>query len=142
MGDLHIERMPLLSCLLCPGVTTTAHEFSAKWKIAAETLGKSFKNSQNCCLLTCVIAGLIGSTCSQISFPVSPGKQLKAFSLLPGRQRAILLQSFAASSVESILLALIGHTHHKNRMNLSFHIFFIRNINSSPSKLSYSLHFP
>lgn len=69
--------------------------------------------------------------------PLSPGKQLKAFSPLPGRHQAMLLQSFSANSVESVLLALIGHTYHKNGINLSSRIFFIRNIDSPPSKLSY-----
>lgn len=49
----------------------------------------------------------------------------------------MLLQSFSANSVESILLALTGHTYHKNGINLSSRISFIRNIDSSPSKLSY-----
>lgn len=105
--------MPLLSCFHSPGDTATAHILSAKWENAAETLGKSFQNSQNRCSLTCAITGLIGSTCSQLSVPLFllANKQLKALSPLPVRHRAILLQSFSANSVKSILLALTDHTY-------------------------------
>lgn len=122
-------------------IQSTEHIFSQNRrrgvKIWAEVLGKYFQNSLNCCLLTHVIAGLIGS--SQLSVPLFllASKQLEAFSPLPVRHWAVLLQSFWANSVDSTLLTLIGHTEPKNGINLSFLMCFIRNRDSSPSKLSY-----
>lgn len=89
-------------------------------------------------MLTCVIAGLMGSTCSQLSSPLLlANKQLKTFSPFPVTHHTMFPQPFSASSVQRILLALMSHTHHKNGIDLSFHRSFSRNTNLLPSRLSY-----